>query len=112
MPTQAKTKFATIALDYDAPVARIVLNNPPLNVITLEMMDELIVAVEEVESHVDISVLILRGAGQGFSAGVDVPAHTPDKVRDVLVMFHSVVRSLVASKKVSLAGVHGNCLGG
>src|SRR5919204_2133433 len=112
MPPQAHAKFATIALDFDGSVGRIVLNNPRLNVITLEMMDELDSALKEAEGRADISTVVLRGAGTGFSAGVDVAAHAPDKVRDMLGKFHAVVRSIVASKKVTVAAVHGNCLGG
>ena len=39
-------------------------------------------------------------------------AHTPDKVEEMLTKFHSVIRALVATKKVTIAAVHGLCLGG
>jgi cyclohexa-1,5-dienecarbonyl-CoA hydratase len=57
-------------------------------------------------------VMVMKGEGQAFSAGVDVAAHTPDKVEEMLVKFHRVIRALVASKKVTIAAVHGHCLGG
>jgi cyclohexa-1,5-dienecarbonyl-CoA hydratase len=41
-----------------------------------------------------------------------VAAHTPDKVEEMLTKFHSVIRGLVAMKKVTIAAVHGYCLGG
>jgi cyclohexa-1,5-dienecarbonyl-CoA hydratase len=112
MATQPKSRFSTLALDYDGAIARIVLNNPPVNVITVPMMEELVAALEDVEARPEIATLVLRGAGKGFSAGVDVAAHTPDKVRNMLVTFHGVVRMLAASKKVTIAAVHGSCLGG
>jgi cyclohexa-1,5-dienecarbonyl-CoA hydratase len=43
---------------------------------------------------------------------VDVAAHTPDKIQGMLQKFHSVVRALVSSKRITIAAVHGNCLGG
>jgi cyclohexa-1,5-dienecarbonyl-CoA hydratase len=43
---------------------------------------------------------------------VDVAAHTPDKVEEMLAKFHGVVRALVATKKVTIAAAHGHCLGG
>jgi cyclohexa-1,5-dienecarbonyl-CoA hydratase len=43
---------------------------------------------------------------------VDVAAHTPDKVEEMLMKFHAVIRALVATKKVTIAAVHGHCLGG
>jgi cyclohexa-1,5-dienecarbonyl-CoA hydratase len=112
MATQPVSRFATLSLDYSGTVARLTLRNPPLNVITTAMMSELIAALEQVEANPQVSTLVLRGAGNAFSAGVDVAAHTPDQVRGMLVSFHSVVRSLVASRKVSIAAVHGPCLGG
>ena len=57
-------------------------------------------------------MIVLSGEGKAFSAGVDVAAHTPDKVEEMLAKFHAVIRALVATKKVTIAAVHGHCLGG
>ena len=57
-------------------------------------------------------MVVLSGEGKAFSAGVDVAAHTPDKVEAMLLKFHAVIRALVASKKVTIAAVQGHCLGG
>src|SRR5229473_904430 len=112
MATQALTKYSRITLDLQGPVARIVLQNPPLNVIDLQMMDELGQALAEIESHHDIAVVVIRGIGKAFSAGVDAAAHTPDKVQAMLSKFHAVINAVVNSKKVTIASVHGHCLGG
>jgi cyclohexa-1,5-dienecarbonyl-CoA hydratase len=112
MNTQTLTRFFRIALDLQPPVARITLHNPRMNVIDLPMMEELVQALAEVEANPEISVVILSGSEKDFSVGVDVAAHTPDKAEQMLAKFHSVIRLLVASKKVSIAAVHGHCLGG
>jgi cyclohexa-1,5-dienecarbonyl-CoA hydratase len=112
MTTTVESKLARLALDIRAPVARIVLRNPPLNVIDLPMMEELSQALTEIELRSDISVLVLSGEGRGFSAGVDVSAHTPDKAQEMLTKFHAVIRALVATRKITIAEVHGHCLGG
>src|SRR5580704_17301070 len=101
-----------IALDTQPPVARLRLHNPPLNVIDIPMMEELAAALTEIELQPDITVIILSGAQKAFSVGVDVAAHTPDKVEEMLGKFHAVIRALVVSRKVSIAAVHGYCLGG
>jgi cyclohexa-1,5-dienecarbonyl-CoA hydratase len=103
---------ARIALDLNPPVARIVLRHPPLNVIDITMMKELSQALALIESRPDISVIVISGEGSNFSAGVDVAAHKPDKIEEMLAQFHAVIRSLVGSKKVTIASVHGHCLGG
>jgi len=112
MATQTAAKFERIKLECHAPVARVVLSNPPLNVIDICMMKELAAALAEIEAQPDISVVIFSGEGKSFSAGVDVAAHTPDKVSAMLEKFHAVIRALVASKKVSISAAHGHCLGG
>jgi cyclohexa-1,5-dienecarbonyl-CoA hydratase len=96
----------------EPPIAHIGLNNPPVNVIDIPMMDELAEALNEIETRPDIAILIVSGSQRAFSAGVDVAAHTPDKVEQMLNKFHGVIRALVGSKKVSIAAVHGICLGG
>jgi len=112
MATQTIDRVSRIVLEEQPPVVRIRLQNPPLNVIDIAMMKELSAALTEIESRPGISAIILSGAQKAFSAGVDVAAHTPDKVGEMLTKFHAVIRSLVASKKVTIAAVHGHCLGG
>jgi cyclohexa-1,5-dienecarbonyl-CoA hydratase len=108
----AEARLSHSSLEFDGAVARIVLRNPPLNVIDVAMMDELSHSLAEVETRPDISVIVLAGEGKAFSVGVDVSAHTPDKVEEMLAKFHAVIRALVAAKKVTVASVQGYCLGG
>lgn len=112
MTTHSLTKFSRITLDLQPPVARIVLSNPPLNVIDIPMMEEVTEALAEIEANPDVSILIISGSQKAFSVGVDVAAHTPDKVEQMLAKFHGIIRTLVGSKKVTIAAVHGHCLGG
>jgi cyclohexa-1,5-dienecarbonyl-CoA hydratase len=111
MPKVA-TNFASLTMSVDPPIARVSLRNPPLNVIDIRMMEELVQSLAEIEERADISGIVLNGEGKAFSAGVDVAAHTPDKVEEMLTKFHTVIRALVATKKVTVAVVHGHCLGG
>jgi cyclohexa-1,5-dienecarbonyl-CoA hydratase len=111
MPEVA-TGFASLTVSAEAPIARISLSNPPLNVVSIPMMVELAQSLVEMETRPDISVIVLKGVGKAFSAGVDAAAHSPDKVSEMLTKFHGVIRALVASRKVTIAAVHGHCLGG
>jgi len=108
----AESKLARLTVEFRSFVARIRLHNPPLNVIDIAMMEELVGALAKAEARCDVSVIVVSGEGKGFSAGVDVAAHTPNKVNEMLGKFHGVVRALVASKKVTIAAVHGHCFGG
>src|SRR5208337_252713 len=107
-----ETARARLTCVFAPPVARVILRNPPLNVIDIAMMQELSLSLAEIETRPDISVVVISGDRKAFSAGVDVAAHTPDKVEEMLTKFHAVIRALVATKKVTIAAVHGHCIGG
>jgi cyclohexa-1,5-dienecarbonyl-CoA hydratase len=104
--------FTRIAVELHPPAARITLANPPLNVIDITMMEELRAALEQVDTRPEISVVVFAGSESAFSSGVDVAAHTPDRVRGMLADFHSVIRSVVSSNKLTIASVRRHCLGG
>src|SRR5215469_8954208 len=100
-----------LSLKIDGPVARVELCSPPLNVIDIPMMEELGQILADLEAQTDVSVIRIGGQGRSFSAGVEVAAHTPEKVEAMLAKFHGVIRALVATRKVTIAAVHGHCLG-
>jgi cyclohexa-1,5-dienecarbonyl-CoA hydratase len=109
MVTASSTR---LDLRISAPIARIALNNDPLNIIDLRMTLELQQAVREIESRSDISVIVFEGGARAFSAGVDIRAHLPEQIHEMLTGFHAVIRAIVASRKVTIAVVRGVCLGG
>jgi cyclohexa-1,5-dienecarbonyl-CoA hydratase len=101
-----------IEADTSASVGRITLHNPPFNVIDLQMTQELCQTITGLESRTDISVILFEGGSQAFSAGVEIKAHLPEKIHDMLTSFHAVIRAIVASCKITIAAVEGVCLGG
>ncbi len=106
------TSTTRLAVAIKAPVARITLHNPPLNVIDISMVQQLAEALSEIERRPDISTIVFEGDSRAFSAGVDVKAHVPELVREMLTKFHAVIRAIVASRKIAIAAVQGACLGG
>jgi len=54
-------------------VAKLTLNNPPLNLVTLEMTEHLIDALDELEREDAVRAVVVTGAGEkAFCAGSDV----------------------------------------
>jgi cyclohexa-1,5-dienecarbonyl-CoA hydratase len=107
-----KTTFNRIVVDVSLPAVRITLNNPPLNVIDVQMMGELLAALEQIETRPEISAIVFAGSERAFSSGVDIAAHTSENVRNMLTAFHGVIRAVVATKKLTVAAVRRHCLGG
>ncbi len=108
------TKAAAVRLgvEIEPPIARLTLTHPPLNVIDLTMTRQLRLSLAEIESRADISVIVFEGEGCAFSAGVDIKAHVPEQIHEMLTSFHAVIRAVAASRKITVAAVHGACLGG
>jgi cyclohexa-1,5-dienecarbonyl-CoA hydratase len=98
---------------YPGPrVATLVLNRPPLNIITIDMIDELNAALDEAD-ELEVQIVAFSGKGdRGFSAGVDVSDHTPDRAPSMLGKFHRLLHRLHESNFIVVAGIHGHTLGG
>lgn len=101
-----------IQLSIAAPIARLSIFHGKQNIIDFETMNDLVNALDDLERRAEISIVVLSGAGEHFSAGVDIPSHTPDKVEEMLEKFHTAIRRLVKTTKVTMAVVRGYCLGG
>jgi cyclohexa-1,5-dienecarbonyl-CoA hydratase len=101
-----------IDLTFHEHVATITLTHPPVNVIDIPMMEQLSLAIAETNARPEVSAIVFRGEGKGFSAGVDIAAHTPERIQEMLSKFHAAILAVVNSPKVTIAAVHGNCLGG
>jgi cyclohexa-1,5-dienecarbonyl-CoA hydratase len=101
-----------VRIELHGPVARITFTHPPLNVFGFELMDECSEALTKIEAQPNVVAVALSGEGRAFSAGVDVAVHAPDKIQTMFQKFHGLIMKLVKSPKITIAKVHGACLGG
>lgn len=104
---------ASVGLAVSGRFATLTLDRPPLNILDLEMLGALDEAVGTLERESDLVAVFLRGAGErAFSAGVSIPDHTPERIPAMLAALHGAIRRLRALPALSVAAVHGHCLGG
>jgi len=112
--TEAAQTRKTVQIGIEGRVARITVDRPPLNVldiVTMRALDRALVSVLEGGAHCDF--IVFQGAGpRAFSAGAEIADHTPDRVGEMLEAFHAIFRRLWRSDAVTIAAVHGLCLGG
>ena len=105
--------FKNIVYESADGVARIVINKPPLNVLNVESLSELGMALERAKNDAEVKVVIITGAGdKSFCAGVDVKDHFPDRIDTTLGVFNRVFHLLIALDKPVVAVVNGYALGG
>jgi enoyl-CoA hydratase/carnithine racemase len=69
----ASTEYGNLLVARDGPAATITLNRPERrNALSLELMEEVIAALESLGADGDIRAIVVEGAGPAFSAGHDL----------------------------------------
>jgi cyclohexa-1,5-dienecarbonyl-CoA hydratase len=102
-----------VRVERDGRVATLWLDRPALNVLDLAALAALDDTLAGLAAEPELHVLVVRGAGpRAFSAGVSVNDHVGDRIPRALASFHSAVRRLRTLPAVTVAAVHGHCLGG
>jgi enoyl-CoA hydratase/carnithine racemase len=97
-------------------VATLELNRPDKrNALTAAMLDRMLDELERLESDADLRVLIVRGAGDAFCAGVDLREMLAERDAGGVVdhgRLESVFRALDRFSRPTIAAVHGVALAG
>ena len=111
--------MSLVAYEKSGQIGHLRLNRPDkLNAINLEMLGELVGALDAAAADDDVRVLVLSGEGRAFSAGFDLQGGEPapgesrqDFVRRELETdFDGIMRFWDFPKPI-IAAVHGYCLG-
>ena len=100
----------------DRGIAEVVMENPPVNALTVAGWFELAATVRRLGDDPAVRVVVLRAEGKGFNAGVDIKEMQATEGFDALVganrgcaaAFAAVYECAVPV----IAAVHGYCLGG
>lgn len=121
MNTQPQAQEAvtgTVRVEFNGPVATVVLDNPRRhNAMTKDMWQQLerlllLLSVDE-----SVKVLVVRGAGANFSAGVDI-TNLNDILHDPHTGGHdggnvsAAENALARFQKPTVAAIDGHCIGG
>jgi cyclohexa-1,5-dienecarbonyl-CoA hydratase len=103
----------SVRVEKQGRVISIILDRPPLNVMDISLLRDLDAALTGCQTEPAAAIVVLSGAGErAFSAGVDIGDHTREKVPEMLEVVHGAMRKLLALPQVTIARVHGACLGG
>lgn len=112
--TGAVITYKYIQLDISSNVARLTLNRPPVNVLTIDMMKEMAKAIEGLHDQRQIRAILIQAspACTAFSAGVAVEDSRADRVFQMLEAFQSVFHNMLEISKPVLTVVNGPAIGG
>ncbi|MHC4120879.1 MAG: 3-hydroxyacyl-CoA dehydrogenase NAD-binding domain-containing protein [Planctomycetota bacterium] len=91
------------------------LDDPPLNAIGFELLEELVAAVERANADEDVSGIILTGADDHFSAGADVNLFegisSAEQAMKMSRVFQDALDAVENSQKTTVAAVTGKVVG-
>ncbi len=95
-------------------IVRISLNRPKLNLISLDVIDELDMAIDELWNDRETFVVLISGTGANFSAGADLSAYFANSISfmEFSRKGERVFRKLTEIPKIVIASLKGYVLGG
>ena len=103
-----------VLLDVSPPRATITLNRPAvLNAMNLDWIQGLEVAVQRVAAEAQVHLVVVRGAGRAFCAGIDLDMLGRERMPPGFYEGQErAFRGLETMDKIVVAAMHGHCLGG
>jgi cyclohexa-1,5-dienecarbonyl-CoA hydratase len=107
-------EFQNIRFQIQDRIARITFARPPLNILNIAMMREIVAALNDCAERRDLTAIVFDAAEgtRAFSAGVAVEEHVAETVFRMLDCFHSIFRTLDQMSRPVVAIVDGPALGG
>ncbi|HTS54934.1 MAG TPA: enoyl-CoA hydratase-related protein [Burkholderiales bacterium] len=99
-----------IEVDEGRGRADIILDRPPLNVVSMPQRDQLRLAVEALDAHPGVRVIVLRAAGEHFSSGGDIKGFLEATPEQVSKLAWNVAAPARCEKPV-IAANRGYCFG-
>lgn len=113
------SEFHNIRVSSEAGVAHLQLHRPErLNALNRATLVEINAALDAFEADRAVRVIVLSGAGRGFSSGFDLKeqmAHRPEGAavwREILELDFSTTLRFWDSPKPTVAAIHGACMAG
>ncbi|MDH3271517.1 MAG: enoyl-CoA hydratase/isomerase family protein [Gemmatimonadota bacterium] len=101
-----------VQMERQDGIARLTLDEPPLNILSRSLLAELREALEDCRDDTHIRVLVVRAEGKDFSAGASVEEHLPGQFEEMIPEFVDTILAVDRFPVPVIFAVHGRCLGG
>lgn len=105
-----------LSCNIDGAVATLVINRPPANTLTPELLAELSTTFDQVAKDEAVKVVVLTGTGRFFIAGADIrvlASMSSSKEGETIALQGQVILNRIeAFEKPVIAAINGICLGG
>src|SRR6185369_6948669 len=104
-------QYETLRLEHAGGVSRVTLDRPPVNAVTVQLLEELLHAMDALEAREQTRSIVLTGAGaKAFCAGADISgAGSNQRFR---VLGRAVLDRVETHPKPVIGALRGWCIGG
>ena len=102
----------SLAIEPQGARARLVIDNPPGNVLTTTVVSMVRAKLATLEELRSLRLLTVEAAGPHFSFGASIHEHAPGQVERMLPEMHRMIHDLLVVPAPTAALVQGRCLGG
>ncbi|MBW2148902.1 MAG: enoyl-CoA hydratase/isomerase family protein [Deltaproteobacteria bacterium] len=104
-------------VDLDGPVAVVTIENPPMNQLSSEVLEEMLGVFQELDKNESVRAVVLTGGGRRvFIAGADIKQlsaiESAEMAEPMLRAFHGALNYIENMRKPVIAAINGYCLGG
>src|SRR5665811_1484343 len=107
-------QFLNVAVD--SKVATVTINNPPVNVLSPDVLKDLEATMDSLAGNKDVKVIVLTGTGPVFIAGADIKQfsqiQTEEDGKKAAGFGQRIFTKIEKLNKPVIAAINGVCLGG
>jgi len=108
--------FKTLTAEVEGAIGHLTLNRPQkLNPLSREALAEIAEAARWFDSHPDVKVVVMGGAGRAFSAGADLGSFQGQPEGDLRAAADQgrlMAEAVESMRAVTIAAIQGWCVGG
>ena len=103
-----------LLIEKQTPQITVVTLNRPerRNALTIELLTELVAAIKVASDMPHERIIIFRGAGAAFCAGMDLKAATPQNAHAMAELVAETLLTLSQTRLITIAAVHGAAVAG
>lgn len=101
-----------ITLDQKDDIATILLNNPPVNILSMTDIEELINIFKFINKDSSLKMVVIRSSIESFSVGMNIKEHSNNEIPHLLTLFKLLIKEIVNCPMPVISVLQGHCYGG
>lgn len=106
----------TVEVSIEQGIARVLLNNPPLNLLSNSVKHDIKTAFQSLSVNKNVRVILFEAAGEHFCCGADLKEFPDrinnDRAKETWIEGHEMLQAIMDAPQPTIVCVKGDALGG